>query len=434
MRKVIKKVPGTFLKTKRYLVPFFAFFVVLMVNTAFASEAGLRKEINELKARVAELERKLDACSVPSTTHAPCATSRPSLTEGLSIGAGATFIIQGTNDANATSKAGEDVTDASYSVDLEVEKQLGDFGTAFIHLETGDGAGVEDELTLFSNVNRDADDSDNALAITEAWYEHSSFDDQLTLTVGKIDASAYLDQNEIANDECGQFLGHIFRNASTIQFPDNNAGIRGFITPEGMPWLEVEAQALDGDDDWEDIADHLFISGQLNFKKSLIKDRDANYRIYYWNKDTNHITWNDTNQQWESNHGWGISADQELSDVISLFARYGYQDPDVYASGADFSLEHSLSGGCQVAGSAWGRDDDHLGLAVGVEMPSDDYKNSQNRNANDEGHFEAYYSYKLNDHLTLSPDFQMIWDAYGDDVANRDDTIYVLGTRAQVDF
>ena len=57
MRKVIKKVPGTFLKTKRYLVPFFAFFVVLMVNTAFASEAGLRKEINELKARVAELER-----------------------------------------------------------------------------------------------------------------------------------------------------------------------------------------------------------------------------------------------------------------------------------------------------------------------------------------------------------------------------------------
>ena len=67
-------------------------------------------------------------------------------------------------------------------------------------------------------------------------------------------------------------------------------------------------------------------------------------------------------------------------------------------------------------------------------MPSGDYKDAQSRNANDEGHFEAYYSYKLNDNFTISPDFHLIWDAYGKDVAGRDNTICVIGTRAQIDF
>lgn len=61
----------------------------------------------------------------------------------------------------------EDVTDASYSVDLEFAKEF-EKGQALIHLETGDGAGVDEELKLFSGVNRDADNSDNTVYVTEA--------------------------------------------------------------------------------------------------------------------------------------------------------------------------------------------------------------------------------------------------------------------------
>ena len=57
---------------------------------------------------------------------------------------GATFVLQGVGDANGDSllSGDEDVTDAAYSADLEFEKAFGDFGTAFLHLETGDGAGA----------------------------------------------------------------------------------------------------------------------------------------------------------------------------------------------------------------------------------------------------------------------------------------------------
>lgn len=418
-------------------------------NIVFAK--SIEEEIQELKAKIAELERKLaeqyeknegqeEIISKQQRkiehfdTHLLHRGLGVELAEGLKIGVGATFVVQGTIDANNTGTKGEDVTDGTYSIDLEFEKEFGDYGMAFLHLETGDGAGVEDELRLFSNVNRDADDQDDAVKLTEVWYEHYLFDKQLTLTFGKIDPTILVDQNAIAHDESTQFLGRIFRNASTIQFPDNTAGVRGLLSLEEVSWLEIEAQVLDGDNDWEDIADDIFTSVQLNFKPALILERESNYRFYGWFKDTDHIEWTDASKTTENNYGFGISADQEITDILALFGRYGWQNPEVYTSGADFSLEHSWSAGCQILGSPWGRDEDYVGLAVGMEMPSDDYKDSQNRNAEDEGHLEAYYSCKLNKHLTVSPDFQLIWDAYGSDVSNRDDTIAVLGCRGQVDF
>lgn len=435
------------------MVIFLLIVFVFGQNSAFAEDdiQELKAQVRALEKRVAELENMLrDQCRKSEKqetiiseqqkqiehidTHLLHKGLGVELAEGLKLGAGATFVLQGTVDANATGSKGEDVTDGSYSIDLELEKEFDDFGIAFIHLETGDGAGVEDELTLFSNVNRDADDSDNSVSLTEVWYEQYLFDKQLAVMFGKIDATILMDQNAFAHDETRQFLGRIFRNASTIQFPDNTAGVHGLLTPEQTPWLEIEGMVLDGDDDWEDIGDEVFAAGQVNFKPELIPDREGNYRFYTWYKDTPHIRWKDTSKMQEENYGLGVSIDQEITDVVGLFGRYGWQNPEVYVPGEDFSLEHSWSFGCQILGSPWGRDEDYLGLAIGMEMPSEDYKDAQNRNAKEEGHFEAYYACRLNEHLTVLPDFQLIWDPYGKDVSDRDDTIYILGTRAQVDF
>jgi len=57
-----------------------------------------------------------------------------------------------------------------------------------------------------------------------------------------------------------------------------------------------------------------------------------------------------------------------------------------------------------------------------------------NLSAKDEGHFEAYYNYYVNEHLTLTPDIQVICSPYGKDATNGDDTIVVGGVRGQVDF
>ena len=412
-------------------------FIFLCSDFTFAE--SVEDEVKELKARIAELERRLDrqqetvAAQRNEIDEIKEAGVLPQL-EGINIGAGVTFVIQGTDNANGSSLSakGEDVTDGSYSIDLEFEKEFEDYGMAFIHFETGDGAGVEDELQVFSNVNRDADDSDNAIALTEAWYEHYFQSIPASLMVGKIDGTVLVDTNEYANDEATQFLGRIFRNSPTIKFPDNAAGFCFGVEPIDV--MDVQLLLMDADGDWEDIVDEIFFAGQLNFKPNLF-ERNGNYRVLGWLNDRDHTKWKDSAQKKEKTYGVGISFDQELTDDLGAFLRYGWQDPDVYLNGESFSLEYAWSTGLQLKGTGWGREDDVLGLAVGQAMPSDEYKKAgSNLNAKDEGHFEAYYNYKVNDHLTLTPDLQIIWNPYGKDATNGSDTIVVGGVKGQVDF
>ena len=412
-------------------------FIFLCSDFTFAE--SVEDEVKELKARIAELERRLDrqqdavAIYGDEMEKIKEAGVLPQL-EGINIGAGVTFVIQGTDNANGSSLSakGEDVTDGSYSIDLEFEKEFEDYGMAFIHFETGDGAGVEDELQVFSNVNRDADDSDNAIALTEAWYEHYFQSIPASLMVGKIDGTVLVDTNEYANDEATQFLGRIFRNSPTIKFPDNAAGFCFGVEPIDV--MDVQLLLMDADGDWEDIVDEIFFAGQLNFKPNLF-ERNGNYRVLGWLNDRDHTKWKDSAQKKEKTYGVGISFDQELTDDLGAFLRYGWQDPDVYLNGESFSLEYAWSTGLQLKGTGWGREDDVLGLAVGQAMPSDEYKKAgSNLNAKDEGHFEAYYNYKVNDHLTLTPDLQIIWNPYGKDATNGSDAIVVGGIKGQVDF
>lgn len=388
-----------------------ALFAIFLNSTnCFASEAeDIRKEIAELKARVVTLEGKLSQMERNSEKQQviierqseKLATVSKGIVpiEGLQIGAGATFVIQGTNEANNTGEPGDDVTDASYSIDLEIEKEVGDEGLAFIHLEAGGGAGVEGELDVFSNVNRDADNDEN-VRLTEVWYEHKLFDERLILSGGKLDATVSLDQNAIAHDEASQFLGRIFRNSPVIDFPDNGPGIKAGVFP--ADWLEFSTGYFDGDNDWEDIGDNPFTFVQINLKPGFF-DREGNYRFYGWYNDTYHTELLNTTKDKEPGYGLGLSFDQQLQDILTAFARFGLEDEKVY------NLEYSWSAGLQTLGKTWGRDQDILALAIGQVMPGDDYKNAvAGRNANTEGHFEAYYSFYVNDHLTLSPDLQVI--------------------------
>ncbi|MCM8765839.1 MAG: carbohydrate porin [Candidatus Omnitrophica bacterium] len=399
-----------------------------MARMVYADEEAIRKEIQELKKRIAELEEKL----AQQDEKTKAVEEIKEVFEGFSIGGGATFVLQGTHNANNTSAKNEDVTDASYSIDLEIEKEFKEIdGKAFMHLETGQGSGVEDELTLFSNVNYDAN-TDESLRISEVYYEQNLFDKRMVLTFGKLDPTVYLDTNSCANDETSQFLGRIFRNSPTIEFPDNSFGFRLNIAP--VEFFDIEFEVLDADADFEDAFDFLFLGTQLKFKPKLF-GKEGNYRILGWLNDQNHTKWEDYSKDKEENYGFGISFDQELTDNLACFLRYGWQNPEVYLTDSSFSLEQAWSIGLQIKGSLWRRENDILGLAIGQAIPSKDYKKADpTREAEKESHFEAYYNIQINEHLHISPDIQVIWNPYGDDVSERKDTITVFGSRIQVDF
>lgn len=444
---------------------FCAAFSFLCCASGFADEAVIREEIEQLKARLSALENKLGEqdkcineqkrCILDQNKKITEYESRLSqfdtalhrqegspiqLIEGLDIGAGGTMIVQGTDNVNnATSgiTRQEDQTDASYSADITIGKEFKEIGArAFLHLEAGNGNGLEDDLTLYSNVNRDADNEER-VHLTELWYEQALFNDNAALTFGKLDPTAYFDNNEVANDETTQFLGRIFRNSPTLEFPDNSAGIHLAYLP--FEWVELGYGVFNTNSEWEKLGDNLFNIGQVAFRTNFL-NLPGNYRFLGWNNQAYHTKWLDTEETKEAAFGFGLSFDQKLTDITTAFLRYGWQDPRVYnpsitATGdLNYSLEQSWSAGLQIEGKPWKREKDVLAFAVGQVFPSGDYKEVTDRLAKPEGHLEAYYRIFVNDHLSISPDFQYIWNPFGKDVADDTSPIFVGGMRAQVDF
>ncbi|MFH1791148.1 MAG: carbohydrate porin [Candidatus Omnitrophota bacterium] len=445
-----------------------ACFFLLCAAEAGAAEptiAELMQEIQALKARVVELEQKvvsqsLNQVEIEKVVKGSAEWMRYKPGEGvtlekaaLDIGAGATFVLQGTPDANNAGSSEDSICDGSWSMDIEIEKTFDDWGLAFLHLETGQSDGIEDELSLFSNVNRDADNAGANVKVTEAWYEHFLFGGQLSVMGGKLDTTILMDQNAFAHDETTQFLTHMFRNSPSIEFPaDNNLGVHAYACLESMKCLGFEMGYYEGDGDWEDFFDHAVYTAQVDLKPAYILGIDpeqwgGNYRLYWWINDRDHtkiVSLGETgsDETKEINYGFGLSFDQMVTDIFGLFARYGWQRPDIMPADAVQSadtapssptIEHSWSAGMQVKGDYWNRADDVLAFAVGQAIASKSYKDAGG-GGKGEGHIEAYYNCKLNNCLAISPDFQIIWNPNGAPSDEDNDVIFVYGMRGQVDF
>lgn len=335
----------------------------------------------------------------------------------LRIGVGATGVVQGSIDGADVSGRGNEQTDASWSFDLEVEAPIGENGLAFGLIEAGQGEGLTDELSVYHSVNGDAAHSDSTLGVIEAWYEQACYDGRVMVTVGKIDLSNYVDGNAAANDETIQFLNGGLVNSLAIEFPaDNGAGIHlGFYPNE---WVELNLGWAEADADWEDVFDNSFVIGEVNIKPGLL-DREGNYRFYTWynGSDKAELDGTDTDADgW----GFGVSLDQQLTDNLTVFCRAAHEDDEVYEVATAWSI------GAEISGAKWNREDDALGIAIAQAILSDDISPDDTETL-----IEIYYSYALNSQVSITPDIQII-DSPGGDSHN--DTLVVLGVRAQVNF
>lgn len=441
----------------------FSFFFVF---TDFAFAKSVEEEIKELKARIAQLEKQVSKQQHKLEEQGVATEEmKESLVKytpgegieveaaGLNIGAGIAFVVQGTPNANNAGDGEDSICDAEFTADVEIEKEFSDWGLAYLHIEAGQNDSIEGELSVFSNVNRDAGDTGTHFDATEWWYEQYFLDKQITLRAGKMDASGFVDQNEYAHDEVAQFLGRIFRNSPAIEFPaDNTLGANLNLCVEPLDFVELELGYYEGNADWEDIFDHAFYTAQLNIKPENILHIDpeqwsGNYRLYGWINDrfhtklieANKTVFNDTK---EMNYGFGLSFDQSISDGFGIFGRYGWQRPNIMPADATAgtppdmaTVEHAWSSGIQISGKYWNRSDDILTFAIGQAFPSDEYDDAGGGGST-EGHIETYYSLKLNECLTISPDFQVIWNPNGISKSSEgdDDPIFVYGMRGQFDF
>jgi carbohydrate-selective porin OprB len=453
------------------------------------SNADLLKELKEMReiikkqdARIGELETRLEkaeSAAVPPAVAAPpglCASLEEAITcsvdtelnkrdvrvleegyripGGLNIGADGTFVFQGTPNANNAGENEDDRFDGGWSTDIIISKDIcyenGDKAYAFLSLETGQNDGITNELNVFSNVNYDLDTSGSVVNLTNLWYEHWLFGGQVGLRGGKIDTTAYtIDQNAFANDETSQFMSNIFRNNPIIEFPDDSGRVVGgnlMLKPGFAEYMELSAGYYNADGTWDNLFSHPFATAQLNFKPHELMGWDAeqwegNYRVYWWTNARKHAKYiepggtDDDTDANKENYGFGLSCDQRLTDIYGVFARFGWQRPELIPMDSSPTLYLGWSTGAQMTGKYWKREDDVVGIAVGQVCPSGHYKNAGNPGY-PETHLEAYYNFRVTKHLSISPDLQWIWDprGVGRDEQGDDRSIFVYGMRVQLDF
>jgi hypothetical protein len=123
----------------------------------------------------------------------------------------------------------------------------------------------------------------------------------------------------------------------------------------------------------------------------------GNYRIYGFTTSKRFQDWDETGE--ERLQGVGISADQQLSSIIGVFARLGWQD-----DAAVIDHEAAYSGGININGKLWGREKDEIGIGYAY-LTGADQADIDNTNA-----AESYAKFKISDFSDITFDIQYVND------------------------
>lgn len=354
----------------------------------------------------------------------------------LEVELSATAVLQGSAGAEEPLSPDGDTTDGTASVEITVGTDVGERGRAFLWLTAGRGDGVDAEVPTLSGFNADADD-DESVRLYELWYEHRLWEGRGTVRVGKVDltgpcgcSESGFDANAAANDECRQFLSPGFVNSLAVEFPDDSAlGAILWAAPDER--VDIGVAFADAEADWDNVFDSVFAMLEVDVRPDLM-GRPGTWRVYAWLNDKEHVEIADPAEDKEEGYGVGVSFDQELSDGVTAFLRYGWQRDDVYEVEHAVSLGVELSG--KLSGKLFGRENDRLGLAWGVAMlgaDAEDALEAAGGDASDEHHVELYYSIAAGGNLFITPDVQWVGNPNGD---GGNDDVWALGVRAQIEF
>ncbi len=424
-----------------------------VTNEELISELrALRKRVELLEKKIEKQKREMESSRRKSTENQKRLEEElkevrklREILKGISVEGGITVVGQGTlNSDHGKDKAYKKETDMSYSASLIIYKETENMGrlghgVMSIHIEGADGPDrwLKDlQDSSWSSVNEDYSspvDMGN-VNLREAWYEHYLFGDKFVVTLGKLDVTAYVDENEVANDEEVQFLGGEFVNNPIIPFPDYGPGLRLTVYPKDSLSLTAVLMSVDRNDEgsssWSDIFDGVFGIGQLGIKANPF-GLSGSYRFMGWFNTSKHADYSkDGKERNRNNYGFALDIDQEiLKDTLFAFLRAGWSEPDLNEASFVLSL------GARLFGRWWGRPRDELAVAYGLIGESHEFRDYQRliggTQTENQHHVEAYYKFSLGEHLEISLDYQFLSNPGGH--RNIKDA-HLLGVRTHFGF
>ena len=371
-------------------------FIAGATGPAWADNSVILKELQALKERIQELEQKLE--EQESLAKRQVAKTEKQIDEKvgealeerfgtLEIHGGAVLYYQGSEAGELDGLHADSPSGAGFTVDLELTWKpalpLMEDGKFYARIHAGDGSGADrtgnrdnnPANVLLANLNTIADDNtggnDTSLNLLEAHYTHEFFDQALSITGGKAKNLMFLDGNAFANNEKQQFVGKPFVNNSVLDSESEYTPLLGMelkptellalslvATSTSRPNVEGTPLEDTAKSKYDNVFSTPFVGSQLTLSPKF-GELEGNYRLYGWWAGYNHSKLDaDRNAiAGRSDKGWGfgISADQQLSQMIGVFGRFAWNNDEVYV------VEWEASGGLSLKGIIPKRDEDAWG-------------------------------------------------------------------------
>ena len=295
------------------------------------------------------------------------------------------------------------------------------------------GRGYIKQTIAFNRKNDEIEDNQNQLRGTEPTQ-------YLRLYAGKFSVGDFFDNNEYANSPRTQFLNWALMSNTAWDYAANlrgySVGFIAMVRDNNMTYKACIAalpKVANGSELNLDYGDARGINVEVD-RTYQLKKREGHIRILGYRNETNMgnykqaLTTIDTNnmpnvvlteQKGRTKTGFGINADQQISDYMGVFARLGWNDGKT-ETWAFTEADRTISAGISVNGKKWKRADDNIGLGLAVNGISEDHRKylaaggygfqlgDGRLNYTNEMIAELYYSYKpLQSGIWLSGDYQL---------------------------
>lgn len=243
-------------------------------------------------------------------------------------------------------------------------------------------ADMEDDVKNINGRDRDY--------LLTAWYKHTfifSDTQRLGATVGIIDSTDYLDENAYANDEYTQFMNPALTNGPNVFLPsyDFGAALEWDLGPWSLRGVYMDV----GENDNGNSFSFYGLQGGYAVSNRL---GAGNYRVAIAASSKNFL--NPDGTHLEDRAGVVLSIDQEFGRVVGGWIRFGWQTDD-----AAVDYDAIYSGGIDIKGRPWGREDDNIGLGFA-------YLDGGSLDIDKSMVTEAYYRLQLGGGLGLTADIQ----------------------------
>jgi len=244
----------------------------------------------------------------------------------------------------------------------------------------------------------------NGLNLREAWIMTELADQRLLLTAGRVDLTAFFDHNAAANDESSQFLSDPLVNNPMLGLSENGAGLAAVYDPKNGFTAKFGYQQSSSSA--TNLSDSLFYLAEVGKLFNPFRIGEGNYRVWYRKDNSNGV----------DRKAHGVSIDQRVSPVLTLFGRYGAAEADTVEDDKFYSFGLSFQDGLVF------NPEDSWGIG---------YTRTELGTEDEETLMEVYYNINMTERLNLAFHLTHVTE---EPAGDENVSYFVPGLRLQASF